>query len=205
MSAGAIELVRMLQSSPELRAALDELRIGWQEDAFIHHDVKWDNCLTLAAGTSGRRTRLVLVDWEFADIGDACWDTGAAFGAYLSCWLTSIPLAGTEAPERYLEIARYPLARMQRAMAAFWAAYTGARGWDPATAARALVRSARYAGARLLQTAYEQAQTGARVSATGVCLAQLAENVLSRPEETIEQLFGIPLAQEDRWATRAHL
>jgi hypothetical protein len=115
----------------------------------------------------------------------------------------SIPLVGTEPPDRYLEIAAYPLARMHRAMGAFWAAYSAARGWDTATAAPALIRSARYAGARLLQTAYEQAQAGARVSATGVCLVQLAENVLLRPEEAVEQLFGIPMAREDAWATPA--
>jgi Phosphotransferase enzyme family len=193
MSNAGIELVRVLQSSPALRAALAALRMDWREDAFVHHDVKWDNCLVGAAGASGRRTRLALIDWEFADLGDACWDTGSVFGAYLSCWLTSIPVTGSEPPDHYLDLAEYPLVRMQRAMRAFWTAYAAARGWNPATAVPALIHSARYAGARLLQTAYERAQGMARISATVVLLAQVAENVLVRPEEAVEDLLGVPL------------
>jgi Phosphotransferase enzyme family len=196
MSNAGVQLVRILQSSPETRAALAALRAGWREDAFVHHDVKWDNCVVLTAGASRRRTRLALVDWEFADLGDACWDTGSVFGAYLGCWLTSIPVTGGESPDRHLDLAASPLVRMQPAMRAFWAAYAGARGWGAAVADAALVRSARYAGARLLQTAYERAQGAARVSATVVCLAQLAENVLVRPEEAAEHLFGVPLGGE---------
>jgi aminoglycoside phosphotransferase (APT) family kinase protein len=191
MSNATIGLVRILQSSGPLRAALADLRAGWRADALVHHDVKWDNCLIRAAGKGGRRTRLSLVDWEFSDLGDACWDTGSVFSAYLDCWLTSIPVTGSESPDRYLDLAECPLAGMQPALRAFWAAYVGARGWDAATADAALVRSARYAGARLLQTAVERAQGRARVSANVVCLAQLAENVLVSPEEAVEHLLGV--------------
>jgi aminoglycoside phosphotransferase (APT) family kinase protein len=191
MSNAGIALVRMLQSSAELRAALADLRTGWRKNAFVHHDIKWENCLVLAAGASGRRTRLALVDWEFADLGDACWDTGSVFGAYLACWLTSIPVAGDEGPDTYLDLAEFPLARMQPAMRAFWSAYARARGWDAATAGTELVRSTRHAGARLLQTAYERAQGTVRLTGTVVCLAQLAENILVRPEEAAEHLLGV--------------
>jgi hypothetical protein len=104
MSAGGMELMRILQSSQGLRSALAELRTDWSADAFIHHDIKWDNCLASRAGAAGRRTRLALIDWEFADLGDACWDTGSVFAAYLVCWLASIPVAGREPPDRYLSI-----------------------------------------------------------------------------------------------------
>ncbi|MGW3345929.1 phosphotransferase family protein [Nonomuraea rubra] len=191
MSNAGVELVRILQSSVPMRAALAGLRDGWRADAFVHHDLKWDNCLAVAAGRSRRRTRVVLVDWEFGDLGDACWDTGSVFGAYLGCWLTSIPLAGRELPDRYLELAEHPLVRMRTSMRAFWAAYTDTRGWDAAAADAALVRSVRYAGARLLQTAYERTQGAARVNATVVCLTQLAENVLVQPEQAIEHLLGL--------------
>jgi hypothetical protein len=194
MSGAGIGLVRMLQSSPAVRAALAALRSGWRADAFVHHDVKWDNCLMLAAGASGRRTRLALIDWEFADLGDACWDTGSVFAAYLGCWLTSIPVTGTEPAGHHVDLAEHPLDRMQPAMRAFWAAYTAGRGWGPRVAVPALMKSVLYGGARLLQTAYERAQGLARASATVVCLAQLAENVLARPDEAAGQLFGMPLA-----------
>jgi hypothetical protein len=187
MSNAGVELVRIVQASPAMREALAQLRADWRDDAFVHHDMKWDNWLLVPAGS---RPRLVLVDWEFADRGDAAWDTGSVFGSYLSCWLGSIPVTATESPDAYLDLAAFPLARMQPAMRAFWTAYTGARGWDRASADANLLRSARFAGARLLQTAYEKAQNAARVSAAVVCLTQLAENILTRPDEAVEHLLG---------------
>jgi Phosphotransferase enzyme family len=192
MSNACIELVRIVQSSPELRAALAALRAGWRNDAFIHHDIKLDNCVVLPAGASGRHTRLALVDWELGNLGDACWDTGSVFASYLHHWLISFPVTGSEQPDHYLDQARYPLVRMHKAMRAFWAAYAGARGWDAAAADAALTRSVRYAGARLLQTACERAKFLPRMSTVVVCLTQLAENVLARPEEAAEHLLGVP-------------
>ncbi|MBB5085076.1 phosphotransferase family protein [Nonomuraea endophytica] len=191
MSNAGLGLVRIVQSSPELRAALAELRAGWRTDAFIHHDLKLDNCVVLAAGTSGRHTRLALVDWELGNLGDACWDTGSIFSSYLHHWLISFPLTGSEQPDHYLDQARFPLGRMHKAMRAFWATYVRVRGWDSATADAALIRSIRYAGARLLQTACERTKPLSRVSTVVVCLTQLAENVLARPEEAAEHLLGL--------------
>jgi hypothetical protein len=196
MSNASIGLVRIVQSSPELRAALAELRADWRNDAFIHHDLKLDNCVVLAAGASGRRTRLALVDWELGNLGDACWDTGSIFASYLHHWLISFPVTGSEQPDRYLDQARYPLERMHKAMRAFWAAYVGARGWDAAAADAALTRSVRYAGARLLQTACERSKFLPRISTVVVCLTQLAENVLARPEEAAKHLLGLSPREE---------
>ena len=191
MSNGGAELVRMLQSSPGIRTSLAALRAEWRSDSFIHHDLKADNCLLSRATGSGRRSRLAVVDWEFADLGDAGWDIGSVFGDHLARWAGSIPVAGTELPDHFLELAGTPLARIQPAMHAFWAAYRSGRGWSTETAERELIRSARFAGVRLLQTAYERVQGAARVTATVVCLAQLAENVLTRPAEAVEELLGI--------------
>ncbi len=191
MSQASLELVRIIQSSPPLRAELASLRDGWRDDAFVHDDVKLDNCLVVPAGRTGRHTRLVLVDWELAGLGDACWDTGSVFASYLHHWLISFPVTGSEEPDHYLGQARYPLERMHPAMRAFWTTYCDARGWDAATADDALIRSVRYAGARLLQTACERTKFLPRVSTVVIALTQLAENVLARPGEAAEQLLGV--------------
>jgi hypothetical protein len=191
MSSASIQLVQMVQSSPGLREALAALRAGWRDDAFIHHDMKLENCLVLAPGASGRHTRLALVDWELADLGDAGWDIGSVFASYLNHWLISFPVTSGEEPDHYLDQARFPLERMHRALRAFWTAYVSARGWSAATADEALVRSVGYAGARLLQTACERSKYLPRVSTVVVSLTQLAENVLTRPEEAAEHLLGL--------------
>jgi hypothetical protein len=190
-SNAGLELVQILQATPDMRHALSRLRGDWQVDAFVHHDIKWDNCLVVPDGRSPRHLRLALVDWEFADLGDACWDAGSVLSNYLSHWLASIPVTGAEPPDRYLELARYPLTSMQPALRAFWLAYVRARQWNSAAADRALLRCVRYAGARLLQSAYERTVHLTRLDGTAVCLLQLSLNVMLRPREAAHHLLGI--------------
>jgi hypothetical protein len=51
----------------------------------------------------------------------------------------------------------------------------------------------RYAGARLVQTAYEQMRWEIELTADMIYLLQLSLNVLHRPLEAAVQLLGIPV------------
>jgi aminoglycoside phosphotransferase (APT) family kinase protein len=200
ISAPNIELVRIIQQSAPFCRLLDELRRGWQTEALIHNDVKWTNCVVFAPAGSQRVTRLKLVDWELAQLGDPAWDVGSVFSSYLSAWLASIPITGHDPPDRFPELARHPLERMQPAMRAFWVAYcrrTGADPADPAAPAAPassamLLRATRYAAARLVQTAYEHLQAAPQLTGYVICSLQLGLNVLQRPHEAAAHLFGIP-------------
>ena len=44
-SSAALELIRIVQSAPELGDRLDALRRSWEPACLIHHDVKWDNLI----------------------------------------------------------------------------------------------------------------------------------------------------------------
>jgi len=188
-----LQVVRILQSSTAFRDQLNELRSAWRANAFIHHDMKWDNCLVFSESASGRKSRLKIIDWEFADRGDPCWDIGAVLGSYLSFWLTSIPITGEEPPDRFLELARYPLNRMQPAMRACWRAYIRGMGLDVATSREWLLRVVRYGAIRLIQAGYEQMQAATHLTGNLVSLLQLSLNILQRPYEAIVHLLGIPL------------
>ncbi len=135
-----------------------------------------------------------IVDWELSRLGDPCWDVGSFFGEYLTYWLLSIPVTGQDPPDRFLDLARYPLDKMRPAIRAFWSAYVSGSGLtDPGLHDAFLIRSVRYATARLVQTAYEQGQVSALLTGNIVVLLQLAFNILQRPEEASIALLGIPL------------
>jgi hypothetical protein len=193
ISSANLELIRIIQNVAEFPQMLDELRASWRVDSFIHHDIKWDNCLVFAPSNSKRRTGLKIVDWEFADLGDSCWDAGAVFSNYLSFWLFSIPVAGEEPPDRFLELAKYPLEKMQPAIRAYWRAYVQGMGLDAAQTEEWLVRAVKYAAARLVQTGFEQMQHATRLTGNLICLLQLSLNIMQRPREAIAHLLGIPL------------
>jgi aminoglycoside phosphotransferase (APT) family kinase protein len=168
-SAGSIELVTLLQADPRLGAAFDALREDWRAEALVHRDVKWANCIAHApgAGPGARLTRVKLVDWEMAGWGDPAFDVGSAFSDFAMFELDGAA-AGVVRP----------------AAAAFWRAYVRARRLDERAADRLLELSSRYAGARLVQTAYEHTQETVTMGPRVARIMRLAGDLLcgERPE-----------------------
>jgi aminoglycoside phosphotransferase (APT) family kinase protein len=195
VSAANVELIKVVQRSPKFCRSLDELREGWRTETLIHSDIKWDNCVIFARPSSKRKTRLKIVDWEAAGMGDPCWDIGSVFSNYLSFWLLSIPIMGEDPSDRFIELARYPLETMQPAMRSFWQSYARYMELDAATSGEWLLRAVKYVAARLVQTGYERTQMSPHLTGNVVCLLQLGLNILQRPPEAIVHLLGLPLRQ----------
>jgi hypothetical protein len=188
-----LRLIATIQRFPQFGGLLDALRGLWQPRALVHYDMKWENVLVAPAGAHGRRT-IKLIDWEAAGWGDPCWDAGSVFGEYLSFWLLSIPITGVDPPDRFLELARYPLPGIQPAMRRFWQAYVRQMRLDGEMERQWLLRSVCYAAARLVQTAFEQGQGAVQLTGNALCFLQVSLNMLQRPDEAAVHLLGIPLA-----------
>jgi thiamine kinase-like enzyme len=193
ISGANLELIRIVQSSTELCQNLDELRLSWRTNAFIHQDLKGDNIVVFAKPGSRARMGVKIVDWECARYGDPCWDVGSLLSDYLCSWLFSIPNSGDDPPERSMQFARYPLEKIQPAMLAFWKSYRRAMQLDFAISQRWLIRAVRYAAARMLQTAFENLQHATRVTSSILHLMQVSSNILEQPREASIHVFGIPL------------
>jgi Ser/Thr protein kinase RdoA (MazF antagonist) len=185
LSAGAQDLVARLQSSP-VCDRLVELRESTSDGALVHGDLRWDNCLAIAAPGSKRRTRVLLVDWELAGPGAAGFDVGTVLAEYLRIWVGSVPIVEPSDPGRHVGHARHPLRLMQPAVQAFWTTYRLARPREPT-----LRRVIELAAVRLLQTAVERAQGLAAASAHVVTLMQLADNMLRDPDDAALSLLGL--------------
>ena len=188
-----LQLIRILQNTEGFPQMLDRLRQQWKVDGLIHNDIKWNNCLARGRQLP-RKPEVRIVDWEFAGLGDRCWDVGAVLSNYLSFWLLSVPISGDEPPDRFLDLARYPLESMQPALRAYWHAYKKGLNLDTHEADNCLLRSVSYAGARLVQTGFEQMQFSARLTGNLVCLLQLSLNIMQRPHEAAVRLLGISSA-----------
>jgi Ser/Thr protein kinase RdoA (MazF antagonist) len=186
LSTGAQDLVARLQANQMLCRRLEDLRSVGLESVFVHGDLRWDNCLAVEAASSGRRTRLLLVDWELASHGAAAFDVGTVLAEYLRAWLESIPIVDPVEPGRFVSQAGYPLRRMRPAVRAFWSAYGFASAHPPT-----LQRVMELAAVRVLQTAVEQAQVLTTPSAYQVTLVQLADNMLRHPEDAAVRLLGL--------------
>jgi aminoglycoside phosphotransferase (APT) family kinase protein len=199
LTGAAWELVRTIQQSQELCAALDELDASLREVAVIHGDVRWDNILSArASGASPRRSRVLLIDWEFAGRGDPSLDVGAFFGEYLRAWLRSIPIVDPFDPGCLLAHAGRPLKRMRPAINAFWLSYAR---HSPAAApelGRLLRRAASCAAVRVLAHAFEESLSQGELPGRARFALQLSLNILQRPDEAIAHLLGIGASWDQR-------
>jgi aminoglycoside phosphotransferase (APT) family kinase protein len=184
LSAAAQDLLARIQASEHLSGRLAELRASG--DAFVHGDLRWDNCLALPAPGSTRRTRVLLVDWELAGRADPAFDVASLLAEHLRVWVASIPIVEGTDPGRFAERARHPLAAMRPAMEAFWTAYRTAHPSPPAVR-----RVVELAAARLLQIALEVARRLAATTAHVVALLQLADNMLREPDVAAAGLLGL--------------
>lgn len=195
ISSAGLQLIKIVQSFPEFCHFLDALRQDWQVTALIHNDIKGDNCLVPAPSPSRRKMSLKFIDWELAGLGDPCWDVGSVFGDYLSYWLLSIPITGDTPADQFVELAYYPLEKIQPAIRSFWQAYACQMKLDETTSHRWLLRATQYGAARLVQTAFEQTQLSIHLPSNVIYLLQASLNMLQRPEAAIVHLLGISLSE----------
>jgi aminoglycoside phosphotransferase (APT) family kinase protein len=185
LSAAAQDVVARIQASRYVCDRLDELRAAGAARAFVHGDLRWDNCLVVRASGARRGTRVLIVDWECAGLADPACDVGSVLAEYLRDWVASIPIVEPVDPGRLVAHARRPLAAARPSMQAFWAAY---RGFDRAPSLRRVVE---LTAVRLLEAAIEVAQGLATATAHVVTLLQVADNLLRRPEVAGSRLLGL--------------
>lgn len=190
-SQACVEVIKMVQFMPDFCEQLSRLESEWRHETFIHGDLKWDNCLSYKGQKASRRNKLAIVDWETAGFGDPCWDVGSALSDYLTFWVLSIPVTADSSLSRLPEMARYSLTVMQPAVRSFWDAYTSARGWGELMATEQLLRSLRFAAARLVQTAFEQMQMRTELTGNVVAMVQLAQNIMKYPLKANDTLLGL--------------
>jgi thiamine kinase-like enzyme len=191
ISGGNHQLVALVEKYPDFSKLLDALRVEWQATALIHGDIKWDNCLLDANAGSNSEAALKIIDWELADWGDPCWDVAAVFTQYLVYWIQSMPFQSGADTGTLVERAAYPLERMQPAIKEFWAAYARAMEMSRKEESVLLRRVTRYCGARMIQTAYEYLQYSQQVNALTLYLLQASFNILTQPDDAIDELFDI--------------
>ncbi len=176
-------LGQLLRDAPALRAAVGKAARSWRREAVIHGDVRWDNVVvTLDPRTD--RERLLLIDLEFADVGDPAWDVAGALAEPLA--VAAVADAGDGAADGVLAptdrrtAGRY-VRDLRPFLGCFIAAYREAAG--PVTVDGDLGRAVRLVPARLVQAAFQHAAwIPTSGVAAGLAAAGLAATLMASPE-----------------------
>ena len=186
MAGAAVHVIRAAQHIDGLGWELEALVADSEaaEPVPIHGDVRWENCLGLAVRSGGRRSRVQLIDWEYAACGDPAIDVGSYFGEHLRAWTLRHPtLVGP--------LADAELLRVQSGVGAFWAAYAKARPLGVLDAGRLLRRAVRHAGARLVVAATEEARGYGQPVPWLETYLHAGASVLRRPDSAAVKVLGL--------------
>jgi thiamine kinase-like enzyme len=190
MSGSGLEIIRIVQASPDLRATLDLLHERWQPNAVVHGDVKWDNVVLKPVEHGSRRFQVQLVDWEMVRLGDPLWDAASFLSQFFESWIASMPPAASS-PQAQARSAVIPLSTLQPAIRAFWDAYSDEIASPPDDRIATIEMLMKYVAARLIQFAVEAEQMSAVLSATSVVRLQVAQNIVQRPMTAATSLLGL--------------
>jgi aminoglycoside phosphotransferase (APT) family kinase protein len=187
LSEAALALLRQVQADTELCDRLRGLREEPGEPGFVHGDVRWENCVAVAAPGSSRRTRLLLIDWEHAGPGRPEADVGAALAEYLRAWVASIPVVSPGSDHERIDAdARHSIQEVQPPMREFWSAYRRASGRRPD-----MIRATEFTAVRVLEIAFEYARGTTFLSGHVKMLVQIAANMLRMPGYAAWNLLGL--------------
>ncbi len=186
---GQASVAGIVREYPEVLEETAKIAGEWTANALIHGDMKLENCLRRPGKASDNP--VAIVDWEFADFGDALWDVGGVMQSWFNQWLHSVkPTGAEESLAEAVRSSELPMDSMRSAIGAFWAAYAKANCWNESEDSVAFEKALRFAGARLVQTAYEWARGRARLTWHAVRQVQAGVNLMSKPAESAAQLLG---------------
>jgi len=154
------ELIRLVRRHTGFAEGLDAVRASWTPSTLIHGDWKLENCLI-----SEDLQSLHVIDWELATWGDPLWDAGTLLQSLWNFWVRN--------PEKHV------IEEIRPALRAVLEVY-----------GLAAAKVIGFAGARMLQSAWEALQKSERMHGDAVRLAQASLHILTRPDWAREQLFG---------------
>ena len=176
-------LMAAIQAHPALLWHLLALRNEWVFDSLLHGDMKWDN-LVVSRGSGDAAVRIV--DWELVDIGDAGWDVGAIFAAYIA-YCVMMPAGVGQMPQ---QTGRDGIVRARPALRQFWTAYAQVRGLAGLAARVQLERCMRFAAARLVLTVFEWLYSVRQMTPGLQAMLHTSETMFQYPGQSAADLIG---------------
>ena len=185
-----LSVIQAVQSHPDAVAALDRLRDEWRPTRLIHGDFKWNNVL-VQQDSAGIPVRVLLLDWELAQLGDPAWDVGAALHSFLTEAVLGLELTDGTSPEVAAELLGTVIPKLRSVHRDFCTDYLAAARLTDAEARALLDRLPGHVATRLLKSAYEWSQAEAQMPRSAAAILQLGINMLLGPDAAREVVLGL--------------
>ena len=183
-------VLQALQSQPAAVAALDRLREEWRPIRLIHGDFKWNNVM-VQQDSMGLPVRVLLLDWEMAQLGDPAWDLGSALHSFITEAVLGLePTDGTK-PDAAAGLLGALLAGLLPAHRDLWRCYLEAARLTEAEVRDLRDRLPGHVAVRLLKSAFEWSQAEVQMPRRAAAILQLGINMLLTPDAAREVVLGL--------------
>jgi thiamine kinase-like enzyme len=96
-----VRMAKLGQFLQKNSGILDQMAQKWQVTHVIHGDLNWSNLLVI--NPSFEEPAILLIDWEYASLGDPLWDLAVLFSDFI---IQSFTTSGQILPERLLVLIR---------------------------------------------------------------------------------------------------
>ena len=168
VSEGRRAFVQMLRRHPEFADLLKDMSSEWRPQCLIHGDFKLPNVLYCE-----QKYELRIVDWESMQWGDPLWDIATLLQSYWNFYIR--------------QPRQFSLELIQPALCGVLQGYAETARFASSETIPKLIR---FAGARMLQSAYEYLEDAERLDAPAVRLMQASLNVMEQPAHAAELFLG---------------
>ncbi len=178
-------VVQYLGQQTEFRQLMKETIEDYQFTSLIHGDIKNVNFIL---GDQNKAETLKLIDWEISDIGDPLWDAAGLVQSLLTSRVLmhtpTTPYQGTTT------ISQEEMQKTLEEIRIFWEAYAKLRKFSEADSKASLSKTLRFAGMRLIQTAFEHNNTQAQLQPNVIKILQISHSLLQTPDQLIQAIYS---------------
>ncbi|WP_026103333.1 aminoglycoside phosphotransferase family protein [Pseudanabaena sp. PCC 6802] len=195
-----IKFITLYQRYDSLGQALSDLAANCHPCCLTHNDLKlnnillhnnWEGILNKAEPEQSNHSCIRLIDWERSNWGDPAFDLGTLIASYLQIWIGSLVISKSISIDESLRLAMIPLDLLQPSIAALARGYLNSFPEISEQRPDFLIRVIQFAGFGLIQQIQAMLQYQKSFGNTGICMLQVAKSLLSRPQQSIETVFGV--------------
>ncbi len=156
----------------------------YEVSSLIHGDIKGVNFILQ---NEQDPSTLKIIDWELSDIGDPLWDVA---GFIQSLFVSQIIKHTAATPyQASNNLSEVQMTQNLEEIKILWETYSQLQKFDTASNSKALNKTIKFAGMRLIQTAFEHNMNSQQLQANVIKILQISHSLMQNSENLVAQII----------------
>ncbi|MBD2139211.1 aminoglycoside phosphotransferase family protein [Anabaena sp. FACHB-1237] len=192
------------QQNERIESAIADLSYQWKPCCLTHNDLHLSNILIHSRWQQLDNCLIKIIDWEGCAWGDPAYDLGTLLASYLHIWLSSLVVDITLDIGESLELAIIPLETIQPTIIALIRAYLETFPNILEERRDLMLHIIQFTGLALIHRINHSITQQKYFDNTHLAMLEIAKNLLTIPEKSILNIFGISATEILQPITNLH-